>query len=151
VSLGPLDGWSRVKITTVTLLIAALACTRKDRPASHLTADAPSARRRVPATITGSDVVQPVPVGGDVKPPVAIIRVEPRLPKHFDRAGPLLLAATIDRTGAVRSVRVVRDGTLPKVGLLYVDAIKQWRFKPGTLNGEPVDVEYNLSVIIDVR
>jgi protein TonB len=27
-----------------------------------------------------------------------------------------------------------------------VDAIKQWRFKPATLNGRPVTVYYNLTV-----
>ena len=51
----------------------------------------------------------------------------------------------------VRDVRVVRDGTIPKVGGLYSDAIRQWRFKPATLHGRPVDVQYDVSVIIDVR
>ncbi len=26
------------------------------------------------------------------------------------------------------------------------DAVKRWRFKPGTLNGAPVDVIFNLTV-----
>jgi len=27
-----------------------------------------------------------------------------------------------------------------------VEAVKQWKFKPGTLNGEPVEVIFNLTV-----
>jgi outer membrane biosynthesis protein TonB len=27
-----------------------------------------------------------------------------------------------------------------------LDAIRQWKFKPGTLNGNPVPVYYNLTV-----
>jgi hypothetical protein len=132
------------------LLVVALACAREEQPAPPSTGvKAGPGNDHIAGTVP--EAFQPLPVGGDVKPPVAITRPEPTLPKHLDRAGPLLLAATIDRTGIVRSVRVVRDGTMPKVGTLYVNAIKQWRFKPGTLHGKPVDVEYNLSVIIDVR
>src|SRR5258708_2519028 len=135
----------------VTLLVVALACARKEKPTPTVDVQSRAGNDHEAGTVPNSEAFQPLPVGGDVKAPVAITRSEPTLPKHFNRAGPLLLAATIDRTGVVRSVRVVRDGTVPKVGSLYVDAIKQWRFKPGTLHGQPVDVEYNLSVIIDVR
>ena len=27
-----------------------------------------------------------------------------------------------------------------------IEAVKQWKFKPGTLNGEPVEVIFNLTV-----
>jgi periplasmic protein TonB len=27
-----------------------------------------------------------------------------------------------------------------------VEAVKRWKFKPGTLNGQPVDVIFNLTV-----
>ena len=27
-----------------------------------------------------------------------------------------------------------------------VDAVRRWKFKPGTLNGQPVDVIFNLTV-----
>jgi protein TonB len=73
------------------------------------------------------------------------------MPKHLSVAGPLLLEAVIDKRGIVRSVRVLRDGTKPSLGPAYVKALKKWRFRPGTVNGQPVDVTYNMSVIIDVR
>lgn len=122
------------------VLGAAIGCTRATPATPPRHAAAPAAA-----------VLHPLPVGGDVQPPVPIVRIEPKLPQRFTRPGLLMLAAIVDRTGAVRDVRVVRDGTIPKVGGLYADAIRQWRFKPGTLYGRPVDVEYNLSVIIDVR
>jgi outer membrane biosynthesis protein TonB len=61
------------------------------------------------------------------------------------------LEAIIDKHGLVRDVRVIKDGTRPAVGPAYVAAVKKWRFRPGTLNGHPVDVQFNMSVIIDVR
>ena len=146
-----MDGWRRVKIATVSLLIAAIACGRRAQPSLNRGRGVQGGGEPVAVTVPNHEVLRPLPVGGDVKPPVAITRVEPKLPKRLDRAGPLLLAATIDRNGVVRDVRVIRDGTIPRIGPLYAAAIKQWRFKPGTLRGEPVDVEYNLSVIIDVR
>jgi hypothetical protein len=145
----PRDLHSRhMKITTIAILIATLACSRRQTPESRL------ATRRAPVAdraATSSQVVYPITVGGDVQAPVAITRVLPELHGSMSQAGPLLLAATIDRTGVVRSARVVHDGTRPKVGPLYVEALKRWRFKPGTRKGEPVDVEMMLSVNIDVR
>ena len=51
----------------------------------------------------------------------------------------------IDRNGNVRDVKVLKP--LP-FGLdqAAVDAVRRWKFKPGTLNGTPVDVIFNLTV-----
>jgi TonB family protein len=51
----------------------------------------------------------------------------------------------IDRTGAVKSVAVLKPLPHGLAGAA-IDAVKQWTFAPGTLNGKPVDVIFNLTV-----
>ncbi len=90
----------------------------------------------------------PLRVGGDVKAPIVINRVEPMYTQaaRADRiSGIVIIETEIDKTGEVRKVVVLKR--LPH-GLddAAIAAVRQWRFKPGTLNGEPVDVIFNLTV-----
>ena len=57
----------------------------------------------------------------------------------------MILEATIDASGNVRDVRVLKP--LPD-GLSEAarDALKQWKFAPGTLDGRPVDVIFNVTI-----
>jgi TonB family protein len=91
---------------------------------------------------------QPYHVGDGVKAPVAIVHVNPIYPEEARQArisGIVILETVIDRNGVVKDVRVRKP--LP-FGLseAAVDAVKQWTFKPGTLNGEAVDVVFNLTM-----
>jgi len=91
---------------------------------------------------------QPYRVGGEVKAPVVVYKVEPVYPEEARRervSGIVIIEALIDRTGAVKDIKVLKP--LP-FGLseAAVDAVKQWVFKPGTLDGQPVDVLFNLTV-----
>lgn len=87
-------------------------------------------------------------VGGDVKAPVVIHRVEP---KYTDEArekrisGIVILEVIIDKEGRVRDAQVLK--ALP-FGLdqSAIDAVSQWQFRPATLNGQPVDVLFNLTI-----
>ena len=97
------------------------------------------------ATITSGP---PFRVGGDVKAPIVINRVEPIYPEEARKAritGIVIVEATISREGVVKNVQVLKP--LP-FGLdqAAVDAVKQWTFKPATFNGQPVDVLFNLTV-----
>lgn len=90
----------------------------------------------------------PLQVGGNVKAPVAVLRVEPVYTEIARRArvqGEVTIQAVIDRHGNVIDARVTKP--LP-YGLdqAALRAIRQWRFRPGTLNGQPVPVYYNLTV-----
>lgn len=90
----------------------------------------------------------PLRVGGDVKAPVVIERVEPMYPEDGRAArvaGIVILEVVIDRNGNVKNPRVLKP--LP-FGLdqAAVDAVRQWKFRPGTVNGEPVDVIFNLTI-----
>ena len=101
------------------------------------------------APIPVAEGLAPIPVPEGLAPIPVLL--EPKLPKHLRVHGPLVLEATIDRSGKVREVRIIRDGTDPSQGHAYIEAIKQWRFRPGMVRGKPVDVTWRCSVIIDVR
>ena len=87
-------------------------------------------------------------VGGDVKAPVIVSKVEPVYPEEARAArvsGIVILEVVIDKTGSVRDAVVLKP--LPfGMDKAAIDAVKQWKFKPGTLNGMPVDVIFNLTV-----
>ena len=90
----------------------------------------------------------PVRVGGNVKAPVVITRVEPEYTEIARKArikGIVIVEAVIDRQGNVTEARILKP--LP-MGLDQeaLRAIKLWKFRPGTLNGQPVPVYYNLTV-----
>jgi protein TonB len=94
------------------------------------------------------DKSAPLRVGGDVKAPTIINKPEPKYTEPARRAhitGVVVVEAIIGRDGTVEDVKVLKG--LP-MGLSEeaVQAVKQWRFKPGTLNGEPVDVIFSLTV-----
>lgn len=90
----------------------------------------------------------PLRVGGDVKAPVVTHRIDPiysDMARKTRVAGVVIVEAVINKNGEVEEVKVLKG--LP-MGLSEsaVDAVKQWKFKPGTLNGQPVDVIFNLTV-----
>ena len=90
----------------------------------------------------------PIQVGGDVKPPERIFSPQPTYTEIARKAriqGVVIVQAIIDKQGNVTNVKVLKG--LP-MGLeeAAVDAMKQWKFKPATLNGKPVTVYYNLTV-----
>jgi protein TonB len=90
----------------------------------------------------------PLRVGGDVKAPVVQHRVDPTYPDMARKtrvAGVVIVEAIINKSGEVEQVKVLK-GLPMGMSESAVEAVKQWKFKPGTLNGEPVDVIFNLTV-----
>jgi protein TonB len=99
-------------------------------------------------TDTAPKIEAPLRVGGDVKAPTVINRVEPVYPEVARKArisGIVIVECIIDKSGNVTNVQVLKP--LP-FGLdqAAVDAVRRWKFRPGTLNGQPVDVIFNLTV-----
>lgn len=87
-------------------------------------------------------------VGGDVKAPVLTQKVVALYPDEAKRdriSGIVIVEALIDKAGAVKQVAVLKP--LP-YGLTEsaVKAVRQWKFQPGTLNGQPVEVIFVLTV-----
>jgi len=79
-------------------------------------------------------------IGGDVSAPVLISKTEPQYSAEAAKAGldgEVLLSVVIDEKGVPQNIRVIRPlgkGLDEKA----VEAVQQWRFRPGVKNGEPV-------------
>ncbi|HEX7829470.1 MAG TPA: energy transducer TonB [Thermoanaerobaculia bacterium] len=96
----------------------------------------------------GNTVGTPVRVGGNVLPPKIVTRVDPQYTEAARRAkieGIVIIEAVIDRSGNVTEARVLKALSFG-LDQQALNAILAWKFKPGTLNGQPVPVYYNLTV-----
>ena len=77
-------------------------------------------------------------------PSRVIFRVEPVYPPLAITSrvqGPVMLQVTVNELGIVESVEVVSGHAL--LVRAAVEAVKQWRYKPTILNGEPGPGEGN--------
>ena len=80
----------------------------------------------------------PIRVGGVIKEPALIYRVEPVYPGVAVSAnieGTVILEAIVNEDGRVESVRVLRSVNV--LDRPAVEAVKQWRYSPVILNGKP--------------
>jgi TonB family protein len=99
-------------------------------------------------------VSQPVRVGGNVRAPRKEVHVRPVYPPAMRAAGltgVVPIEAIIGRDGTVSSVRVVSAQVHPDFAIAAVDAVRQWRFTPTLLNGDPVEVVMTVSVRFDLE
>ncbi len=94
---------------------------------------------------------QLVRVGGQVKPPKKVKNVAPSYPdlaKASRLSAIIILDAEVDTRGAVSSVKILRGH--PLFDQAAEEAVKQWRYQPLLLNGEPtafvvtVTLQFNL-------
>jgi len=92
-------------------------------------------------------------VGFNIAPPRLLHRVEPVYTRAALAArvqGVVILEAIIDTEGSVASITVLRG---LKLGLTEsaVEAVRQWRFEPSTVEGRAVPVVYRLTVVFQIR
>jgi TonB family protein len=81
--------------------------------------------------------------GADLSAPEAITKVDPAYPQDLmhDRVeGTVVLYAVIHADGTVGDVKVL-EGFDDRLNENARKALEQWRFRPGTKNGVPVDIE----------
>jgi TonB family protein len=91
----------------------------------------------------------PIRVGGNVSAANLIVKVPPVYPASAKAAriqGAVLLQAEIQADGTVGSLRVMNSQIDPDLARSAVDGVKQWRYRPTMLNGEPVAVETAITV-----
>lgn len=87
-------------------------------------------------------------VGGQVQSSKLLHVVRPSYPEEAKRAGiagRVMLRAVIGADGNLKAVQVA-DAPHDLLAQAAVDAVKQWRYVPTHLNGQPVEVETMIAV-----
>jgi TonB family protein len=80
-------------------------------------------------------------VGGAVATPKKIVNVPPAYPQAAMDAkvqGAVVLQVTLDPGGVPTDVEVVES--IPALDAAAIEAVRQWRYEPTLMNGEPVPV-----------
>ena len=89
-----------------------------------------------------------VRVGGNVQAASLVRQVMPLYPaiaKTAHVSGTVMLHAIISKDGTVESLEYISGPQLLMKSAM--DAVRQWRYKPTMLNGEPVEVDTTISVV----
>ena len=112
------------------------------------TTPAPAANATGVQSDAASAPDKPMHIGGKVKRPIVIDSEEPEWSEQAREAkfsGDVLVYLWIDKNGKPSHVRVVRGAGM---GLdeKAVEAVRQYRFKPATLDGQPVTVDMYVDV-----
>lgn len=90
---------------------------------------------------------QPVRTGGNVKAPERITYVPPVYPQIAQSAGVsgiVIIEAAVGLDGSVTEAHILRSIAL--LDQAAIDAVKQWKYTPTTLNGVPVPVILTVTV-----
>jgi periplasmic protein TonB len=74
--------------------------------------------------------------------------VYPAIAKTARIQGTVVLEATISKAGTIENLRAVSGP--PMLYQAAIDAVRQWRYKPYLLNGEPVEVGTTVNVIFNL-
>jgi len=106
---------------------------------------------RIPTAVPPASAAGPVRlrVGGNIRAPRKTLDVRPVYPasmRAVGREGVVAIEAVIAADGSVSSVRVTSAQVHPDFAIAAVDAVRQWRFTPTLLNGQPVEVVMTVSV-----
>ena len=91
--------------------------------------------------------LQPIRVGGNVRPPAKIKDVKPAFPGEAQAArvqGVVIIEAIIDDQGNIANARVLRS--IPMLDSAALSAVSQWQFTPTLLNGAAVGVMMTVTV-----
>jgi protein TonB len=94
---------------------------------------------------------QRVRVSQGVSQGLLIRKVQPTYPPLARQAriqGNVVLQAEISKDGTIENLRLVSGH--PMLAPAAIEAVKQWRYKPYFLNGEPVEVETQVTVIFSL-
>jgi len=94
----------------------------------------------------------PFPVGGDVRPPRLISSASPTYPafaKNSHIEGDVVILATIDASGNVTGMKVVSGPDALRQAAQ--DALHHWKYEPGTLDGQAVATQMQVTLKFRLR
>src|SRR5208282_4669140 len=100
-----------------------------------------------PAPPPGSPLPKRIRVSSGVAQGLLLSRVQPEYPADARESriqGVVVLQATIDKEGNIVQLELVSGH--PMLAPAAIEAVKQWKYKPYLLNGEPIEVETQIQV-----
>ena len=92
-------------------------------------------------------VLQTLNISQGVSEGLAIKKTQPSYPASALRMrieGPVQLLATISKRGNISALKILSGD--PGLARAAADAVKQWKYKPYTLNGSPVEIQTQITV-----
>ncbi len=95
---------------------------------------------------------QKVRVSSGVAAGNLVNRIQPQYPAIARTAriqGTVVLEATISKQGTIQNLRALSGP--PMLYQSAIDAVRQWRYKPYLLNGEPVEVGTTINVVFTLN
>jgi TonB family protein len=102
-----------------------------------------------PAAPGPPPVPQRILVGGNVQQARLITKVNPAYPpdcKAEGVEGAVALRATIGRDGGVLNLERINELVDARLAQAAMDAVRQWRYQPTLLNGQPVEILTEIDV-----
>jgi TonB family protein len=144
-----LKGAARVATTALSLLLIGGACT--SALAFRLQVAEPSDQSAVHSA-TAAGPAEPMHIGGNIKKPIVIYTVDPEYSPQARRAkfsGNVEVYLWVDKYGHPSHVRVVK-GVGMGLDEKAVEAARQYKFKPATLDGKPVTVDLYVDISFNI-
>jgi TonB family protein len=119
----------------------------------RVAADRAAMARRSGEATTAPDGSPAYRIGGDVKAPVKVSGPEPVYPASLLQqkiGGLIIVEMVVDEEGRVAAANVLHSPN-PLLSDAAVAALEQWKFRPATLNGKPVKVILDYTVLMRPR
>ncbi len=123
-----------------------------DAPAPSMIGIATAGTSAPPPNIVGAGsaptpILQTLNVSQGVSQGLLTKKVQPIYPRNalsMHIEGSVEVLATISKTGDISHVKILSgDGQLAKAA---TDAVKQWKYKPYLLNGDPVEIQTQITI-----
>jgi TonB family protein len=123
-----------------------------DAPAPSMTGIASADNGALPNLMGGQSsaptpVLQSLTVSQGVSQGLLIKKAQPTYPPNalqMHVEGTVELLATISKTGNISALKVLSGN--PSLARAASDAVKQWKYKPYLLNGEPVEIQTQVTI-----
>jgi len=127
------------------------AATSSDAPAPSLAGISADNGGTLPNLMGGgttpTPVLQTMNVSQGLSQGLILKKTQPTYPSiafQMRIEGPVDLLATISKTGSITAVKILHGD--PQLARAALEAVKQWKYKPYLLNGEPVEIQTQITV-----
>jgi TonB family protein len=121
------------------------------QPTAPPTADKKGAEEEKPTESEGPPPIPRIRMGGSVQASKLVHRVQPVYPgvaREEHLQGTVTLHVIIGKDGSIREIRSIHGAC--SLARSSAEAVRQWRYSPVLLNGNPVEVDTEISVVFSL-